>query len=795
MKKVLVLVGLLLALLKIDAQYHVTFIVNDKAVIHHDSIFVTGTFSKWDSTANKNYLLKPVGSEKKSITLTLKPGAILYKYHRGGWNKVEKQYNGDEVANREVMIRRDTTLVDSVLSWRDQEISDKWQQLYREKTDTGKLGILASLASNYAFWAYSFNLDSALYYSQQALLLMQKINHSGVYTNLTNPTQITQVINIQEITASLMHSLGNYTKALELRFENLKLAEKLKNGSSFFRATKNIASDYLSMKDYPNVLHRANLMDSMVSTLPKNDQELFNANWYAKNMKATAYYYLTQYDSALYYAKKMELAATTSGFVEYVYKAFGNMLLADIYAAKEKHTEALSYYRAAITAASVVSSSLAIAGCYGGIAKLYRKTGNIDSALYYARLAFSYYQNKTGNIQSWGENSAGYLADISPLVADLYKANHQMDSAYKYLHYSVVLKDSLYNSAKIRQFQTLTFNEAARRQQLEQQSKEAQQQYDTMIKMYVLIIGLLSVLVITFVLFRNNKQQQKANTLLFAQKQEIESTLDKLKITQKQLIQSEKMASLGELTAGIAHEIQNPLNFVNNFSEVNKELLEELKAERLKPNADRNEENENGLINDVISNEEKINHHGKRADAIVKGMLQHSRSSTGVKELTDINLLADEYLRLAYHGLRAKDKSFNATLITDFDDSIGMMNMIPQDMGRVILNLITNAFYTVEEKKKMDLVDYEPTISVTTKKTDGHVLISVTDNGNGIAKHILDKIFHPFFTTKPTGQGTGLGLSLSYDIIKAHGGELTVETKEGVYTRFVISLSLERHPS
>ena len=271
---------------------------------------------------------------------------------------------------------------------------------------------------------------------------------------------------------------------------------------------------------------------------------------------------------------------------------------------------------------------------------------------------------------------------------------------------------------------------------------------------------------------------------------ELSQSLENLKTTQSQLIQSEKMASLGELTAGIAHEIQNPLNFVNNFSEINKELLEELNAERLKPNAEREEEIENQLINDVISNEEKINHHGKRADAIVKGMLQHSRSSSGVKELTDINALCDEYLRLSFHGLRAKDKTFNATLLTDFDDSIGMINMIPQDIGRVILNLITNAFYVVDEKKKLLVQGFEPTVSVSTKKQDGKVTISVKDNGNGIPAKILDKIFQPFFTTKPTGQGTGLGLSLSYDIVKAHGGELKVETKEGEGSEFIIQLPI-----
>ena len=266
---------------------------------------------------------------------------------------------------------------------------------------------------------------------------------------------------------------------------------------------------------------------------------------------------------------------------------------------------------------------------------------------------------------------------------------------------------------------------------------------------------------------------------------ELKKSLEELKATQTQLIQSEKMASLGELTAGIAHEIQNPLNFVNNFSEVSTELVDEMNIE-----IDRgNTEDAKLIAQDLKQNLEKINHHGKRAGEIVKGMLQHSRASSGVKEPTDINSLADEYLRLAYHGLRAKDKSFNAAMKTDFDESIGNINVIPQDIGRVILNLITNAFYVVDEKKKQNPEGYEPTVTVSTRKTGDKVEIKVKDNGNGIPQKVMDKIFQPFFTTKPTGQGTGLGLSLSYDIVKAHGGELKVETKEGEGTEFSVVLS------
>jgi signal transduction histidine kinase len=270
-------------------------------------------------------------------------------------------------------------------------------------------------------------------------------------------------------------------------------------------------------------------------------------------------------------------------------------------------------------------------------------------------------------------------------------------------------------------------------------------------------------------------------------KQKAEAALIELQATQKQLIQSEKMASLGELTAGIAHEIQNPLNFVNNFSEVSGELLKELVDEVAKGNT----EEVKAIATDLVGNLEKINHHGKRAADIVKGMLQHSRTSTGQKEWTDINALCDEYLRLAYHGLRAKDKSFNAKFETSFDESIGKLNIIPQDMGRVILNLINNAFYAVNELialRQAQGISYEPTVTVSTKKENNKVLISVADNGNGIPASIKDKIFQPFFTTKPTGRGTGLGLSLSYDIVKAHGGELKVETIEEEGTTFIITL-------
>ncbi|MBP6679837.1 MAG: hypothetical protein KA166_01515 [Saprospiraceae bacterium] len=326
---------------------------------------------------------------------------------------------------------------------------------------------------------------------------------------------------------------------------------------------------------------------------------------------------------------------------------------------------------------------------------------------------------------------------------------------------------------------------------------ESENQYNRKRQYYLLgILVLLTLL--AFGLLTRNRYKQKVNKELTRKNKEIESTLNKLQSTQNLLIQSEKMASLGELTAGIAHEIQNPLNFVNNFSELNKELLHEMQAEIDKGNMPEVKT----LASTIIANEEKINHHGKRADTIVKGMLQHSRKSNGVKEPTDINALVDEYLRLAYHGLRAKDKSFNATMKTDYDPNIGLINIIPQDIGRVILNLITNAFYAVSSMPSLPTKEGEifvPTVIIKTRKClpplggqggerGSEVEISVSDNGPGIPASIIDKIFQPFFTTKPTGQGTGLGLSLSYDIIKAHGGDLKVENKEGEGATFIILL-------
>ena len=360
---------------------------------------------------------------------------------------------------------------------------------------------------------------------------------------------------------------------------------------------------------------------------------------------------------------------------------------------------------------------------------------------------------------------------------------------------ATAINDSLFNTAKSAEVQNLLFLEQQRLQAIETEKTN----YRNRLRLYISLAGLVVFLLIALILYRNNRAKQKANNLLQSQKQEIqlqrsnaEKALEELQATQAQLIQAEKMASLGELTAGIAHEIQNPLNFVNNFSELNKELLAEMNDELNKGKIEEGK----SIIKDISDNEEKILYHGKRAESIVKGMLQHSRSGTGQKELIDINGLADEYLKLAYHGMRAKtpanpaDKPVNAELKTDFDNSVGKINIVPQEIGRVLLNLFSNAFYALTEKNKVAGAEFKPVISVSTKRIGGKVKIIVKDNGNGIPEKTLNKIFQPFFTTKPTGSGTGLGLSLSYDIIKAHNGEIAVNSQEGVGTEFVIQLPL-----
>jgi two-component system NtrC family sensor kinase len=474
---------------------------------------------------------------------------------------------------------------------------------------------------------------------------------------------------------------------------------------------------------------------------------------------------LNHLDAALVYLKIAQMNSEKSGFR--LYSGYILLNIGKVYLKMGDLNLAKRYFVNSIQANLNFGAQSNLADTYISYASVLKNSGEMDSSLFYAKKGLEIYINN-------GELN-GMLQSYSTLSA-IYKKRHGIDSAFKYQELAMVAKDTLHNAEKVRQFENIGFEEKLKMQELQKENER----YGNKVRLYASLIGLIIVLLIALLLFRNNKQKQKANIKL-------EATLANLKSTQSQLIQSEKMASLGELTAGIAHEIQNPLNFVNNFSEVSNELIDEMNIE-----LDKGDINEaKAIASDVKQNLDKINHHGKRADAIVKGMLQHSQSSTGVKELTDINKLADEYLRLSYHGLRAKNINFNADFKTDFDDTTGKINIVPQDIGRVLLNLFNNAFYATNEKKKTAGENYKPVVSIETKKINNKVVIKVSDNGNGIPQNIIDKIFQPFFTTKPTGQGTGLGLSLSYDIIKAHGGELKVESNEARGTEFIIMIPAE----
>lgn len=423
------------------------------------------------------------------------------------------------------------------------------------------------------------------------------------------------------------------------------------------------------------------------------------------------------------------------------------------------------------------------------IALAYLNSGKADSALYYAKSSLNTAQ-KIGFRRN--------IHNTFNVLAQAYAANKKFHEAYLAQRQYIAYKDSLTGEDQQSLVAGLKFQYELDKKQAEisMLNKEKQLRMEEAKHQrhltYTLSAGLLLAGLLAMVLIRSNKHKHKANLQLNQQKRELQRTLAELKSTQAQLVQREKMASLGELTAGIAHEIQNPLNFVNNFSQVTEELLEELKAGPVQKLTGSDKAEVDELVCYITSNLEKISHHGRRADEIVKAMLQHSRGSTGRKEVTDINALTDEFLRLSYHGIRAKEKSLHVTIHTEFDPNLEPININPQEMGRVLLNLFSNAFYSVSEKKKLKGEAYTPEVSVRTKRLYDGVEVKIRDNGMGIPANAVSKIYQPFFTTKPTGQGTGLGLSLSYDIItKGHGGEIKVETSEDGFAEFTIQLPVQ----
>lgn len=600
--------------------------------------------------------------------------------------------------------------------------------------------------------------------------------------------------------------LGNYGDALEYMMESLKISRSIGDSNTTIEALLAIGFTYAFVEMWDDALKfqaqaldiYREMNDSLGIARIYNDMGVTNMR--AGKLEVA----LDQHKKALAIRLKSK---------EHYYTFASFLYIGDLLEKLNRIPEAIQYYESAFNYTKFSSFRVSQIDAGISLGRAYQKSQDYDKALNMLTLAYEValemddrsFQAQAALFKAkvylakenprlalfWlhnaekaaAESSLVFLAEIYQSIGETYSKMGDFRNAYlNQLKYSRV-KDSMDVAENLEKIARLSNRlEFENKQALQNQNhekelilKQAEIRREKVTRNFSLF-GMFVAMVLMIIAFIRFVEKQKLN-------KKLSETLSDLKSTQSQLIQREKMASLGELAAGISHEIQNPLNFVNNFSEVSRELISEVFEELSKGN----QQDAMNILEDVKENLDKINHHGKRADSIIKGMLQHSRSSSGTKEPTDINALADEFLRLAYHGLRARDKSFNALMKTDFDQKLGKVNVIPQDMGRVILNLITNAFYAANEKRITGKENYQPTVQVSTRKTKDKVMVLVQDNGNGIPQHVLGKIFQPFFTTKPAGEGTGLGLSMSYDIVtKGHGGELTVETSEGLGTTFTI---------
>jgi signal transduction histidine kinase len=628
------------------------------------------------------------------------------------------------------------------------------KELAKTADEKKRIYILEGLSYAYV----STSPDTALSYATEGLELAKKNDDIRGQAFCTNAL------------GNVYFSVGDYPSSLQYYFESLHLKQQLKNQNyavTFF----NIANVYTEQEDYRNAL--LYLFKAMQSDESAKDSSGVLFDLYSLS---SIYQRMNERDSALYYGNKalsLGKAQRDRNLIGAILNNFG-----EIYLAKNEPRVALKYYLESIPFADSINDNQILSSDYLGLAKIYQQESRRDSSIHYAKKSLVIAQ------------AAPFLKQVyqsADFLTESYKSDKAFDSAFKFQQVSITAKDSLYNVEKVKKVQNLRLQEQQRQQAIE----AAAIQFRARVKLYSVIFLSGVLLVIALLFWRNNRQRKKSYLELEQQKNMTERAYEELKSTQAQLIQSEKMASLGELTAGIAHEIQNPLNFINNFSEVNNELLEDMKSEIKKGHAI----GAISLAENVQSNLDKVLNHGRRADAIVKGMLQHSRASRGHMEPTDINALVEEYLRLAYHGFRARDKGFFARTETEFDGTVGEINIIPDQIGRVIMNLANNGFYAINEKRKENPLNYDPLVKIKTKNLGDHIEITIIDNGNGIPEKYLNKIYQPFFTTKPPGQGTGLGLSLSYDIItKGHRGELRVNSKKGEGSEFIILLPAIRLP-
>jgi signal transduction histidine kinase len=558
----------------------------------------------------------------------------------------------------------------------------------------------------------------------------------------------------------VLQQQGNNDKALDLCLKAQPMAEKLKDSFALAWIFRNMGNVFEATKELPRAKY--NFLNAIKFTSVHDIRIVPMAS--VSLSLGKIYFNSGQLDSAKYYAERSFNQVPLLGSL---------LLLGDVYKKQGNKKMSMYYYQGAVDKGIALNNPLGLSEAYQRLAIEFMENKKVDSAFLFARKAY--------NISVAVKNPYN-IAQTGKFLSGLFEKARMYDSAFIYQQVVINVNDSLFTSEKEKLINNLLFKEQLK----EQEIKSEQDKFKSKVWIYSLSGGFVLLLFAAGFLIRNNRQKRHANTLLQHQKDQIQTTLSALKATQSQLIQSEKMASLGELTAGIAHEIQNPLNFVNNFSELSRELLSEMDEEAEKGNMAEVK----AISAGIRQNLEKINHHGRRADSIVKGMLQHSQKGSGLKEPTDINALAEEYLRLSYHGLRAKDNTMNASMMTSLDESIGKVDLVQQDISRVLLNLCNNAFYSAAEKYKVSGGTFKPVVHLTTKKHNDHIEIRVNDNGSGIPEDIMKKIFNPFFTTKPTGQGTGLGLSLSYDIVKAHGGELTVESAAGEGATFIIRLPI-----